>query len=213
MRTALLAGASGLVGGHLLEMLLDTPAWEHVVSIGRREVEREDPKLEQRLVRLPDVGDLGGVDDVFCALGTTIKKAGSQEAFRVVDHDSVVALAVTARTAGARSFLHVTAMGADPGSRLFYNRVKGEAERDVGEAGIARTVAFRPSILDGEREESRPAEQAGLLMMRAVAPLLGRYRPTNAVDVAAAMVNVALADETDVRVLDAAAITRWARTP
>ena len=212
MRTALLAGATGLVGGHLLDLLLGSPAWDHVVSVGRREVEREDPKLEQRLVQLPEVGDLGGVDDVFCALGTTIKKAGSQEAFRVVDHDSVVALAVAARAAGASSLLHVTAMGADPGSRLFYNRVKGEAERDVGTVGIARTVAFRPSILDGEREESRPAEQAGLMMMRAVAPLLGRYRPTNAADVATAMVNVALSKETDLTVVDAGAITRWAST-
>ena len=210
MRTALLAGASGLVGGHLLDLLLSDPRWDRVISIGRREVERHDARLEQRVVSLPDVGDLPAVDDAFCALGTTIRKAGSQEAFRVVDHDSVVALASAARTAGADTFLHVTAMGADPGSRLFYNRVKGETERDVSEVGIARTVAFRPSILDGARDESRPAEQAGLMMMRAVAPLLGRYRPTRAVDVAAAMVRVALDEGADLSVLDAAAITKWA---
>ena len=210
MRTALLAGASGLVGGHLLDQLLANPAWDRVVSIGRRVVDRDDPRLEQRLVQLPGVGDLPRVDDVFCALGTTIKKAGSQEAFRVVDHDAVVALASAARTAGSGTFLHVTAMGADPGSRLFYNRVKGETERDVSDVGIARTVAFRPSILDGERAESRPAEQAGLMMMRAVAPLLGRYRPTRAVDVAAAMINVALDEQADLSVLDAGAITQWA---
>ena len=210
MRTALLAGASGLVGGHLLDLLLSDPRWDRVISIGRREVERHGARLEQRVVSLPDVGDLPAVDDAFCALGTTIRKAGSQEAFRVVDHDSVVALASAARTAGADTFLHVTAMGADPGSRLFYNRVKGETERDVSEVGIARTVAFRPSILDGARDESRPAEQAGLMMMRAVAPLLGRYRPTRAVDVAAAMVRVALDEGADLSVLDAAAITKWA---
>ena len=210
VRTALLAGASGLVGGHLLDQLLANPAWDRVVSIGRREVDRDDPRLEQRLVQLPGVGHLPRVDDVFCALGTTIRKAGSQEAFRVVDHDSVVALASAARKAGTDTFLHVTAMGADPGSRLFYNRVKGETERDVSDVGIARTVAFRPSILDGERAESRPAEQAGLMMMRAVAPLLGRYRPTRAVDVAAAMINVALDEQADLSVLDAGAITQWA---
>jgi uncharacterized protein YbjT (DUF2867 family) len=212
VRTALLAGASGLVGGHLLDQLLAHPSWGRVVSIGRREVERVDPRLEQRAVQLPDVGELPRVDDVFCTLGTTIKKAGSQAAFRVVDHDSVVALAAAARAAGAGSFLHVTAMGADPDSRLFYNRVKGETERDVAEVGIARTVAFRPSILDGERAESRPAEQAGLMMMRAVAPLLGRYRPTNAADVASAMVNAALDRGSDLTVLDAGAITRSARS-
>jgi len=210
VRTALLAGASGLVGGHLLDQLLANPAWDRVVSIGRREVDRDDPRLEQRLVQLPGVGHLPRVDDVFCALGTTIKKAGSQEAFRVVDHDAVVALASAARAAGTDTFLHVTAMGADPGSRLFYNRVKGETERDVSDVQIARTVAFRPSILDGERAESRPAEQAGLMMMRAVAPLLGRYRPTRAVDVAAAMINVALDEQADLSVLDAGAITQWA---
>jgi uncharacterized protein YbjT (DUF2867 family) len=212
VRTALLAGASGLVGGHLLDQLLVNPAWDRVVSIGRREVERVDPRLEQRAVQLPDVGELSRVDDVFCAVGTTIKKAGSQAAFRVVDHDFVVALAAAARAAGAESFLHVTAMGADPDSRLFYNRVKGETERDVAEVGIARTIAFRPSILDGERAESRPAEQAGLMMMRAVAPLLGRYRPTQAADVASAMVNAALDRGSDLTVLDAGAITRSARS-
>ena len=108
MRTALLAGATGLVGGHLLELLLADDTWDRVVSVGRREVDRRDPKLEQLVVLLPEIGELPPVDDVFCALGTTIKKAGSQEAFRAIDHDAVVALAAAARQAGATSFLHVT---------------------------------------------------------------------------------------------------------
>jgi uncharacterized protein YbjT (DUF2867 family) len=191
MRTALLAGASGLVGGHLLRLLLADDTWDHVVSVGRREVDVRDPKLEQRLTDLPDVGELPSVDDAFCALGTTIKKAGSQDAFRAIDHDAVVAVAAAARQAGAASFLHVTAMGASAGSRVFYNRVKGETERDVAAVGIATTVAFRPSILDGDREESRFGEQAGLVVMRALAPVLGRYRPTRAEDVALAMIRLA----------------------
>ena len=134
MRTALLAGASGLVGGHLLQHLLDDDTWDRVVSVGRRTVDVPHPKLEQVVTVLPDLPELSSVDDAFCALGTTIKKAGSQEAFSAVDHDAVVALAHVAQQAGAASFLHVTAMGANTRSRVFYNRVKGRdrAGRDRG---------------------------------------------------------------------------------
>ncbi len=210
-RVALVAGASGLVGGHLLRLLLEDPRWGRVVSLGRRELPVEHPRLEQRLAHLPAVGALPAVDDVFCALGTTIKRAGSQRAFREIDHDAVVALAEAARAAGATAFLHVTAMGADPHSRVFYNRVKGETERDVASVGIATTVAFRPSILDGDRDEVRPAERAGLAVMRALSPVLGRYRPTRAEDVAAAMLVTATASRTGGAAVEAGEIARLAR--
>jgi uncharacterized protein YbjT (DUF2867 family) len=209
MRTALLAGASGLVGGHLLRQLLADDTWDHVVSVGRRELDVRDPKLEQRITKLPEVGELPPVRDTFCALGTTIKKAGSQDAFRAIDHDAVVAVATAARQAGATSFLHVTAMGASAGSRVFYNRVKGETERDVAAVGIATTVAFRPSIIDGDREESRFGEQAGLVVMRALAPVLGRFRPTRAEDIALAMIRLAKSP-TGSSVVSAGEITRLA---
>jgi uncharacterized protein YbjT (DUF2867 family) len=211
-RMALVAGGSGLVGGHLLRLLLDDPLWERVISLGRRELELSHPALEQRVVDLTDLGALPAVDDAFCALGTTIKKAGSQAAFRAVDHDAVVTLARAAGDSGASAFLHVTSMGADPGSRIFYNRVKGETERDVEQVGIATTVAFRPSILDGDRAESRPGEQAGLVVMRALSPVLGRFRPTRAADVAAAMVREATRLEPGRRTVGAAQITRLARS-
>ena len=169
-------------------MLLADDTWDHVVSVGRRELDVRDPKLEQRIAMLPEVGELPPVHDVFCALGTTIKRAGSQDAFRAIDHDAVVAVATAAKQAGASSFLHVTAMGASVGSRVFYNRVKGETERDVAAVGIGTTVAFRPSIIDGDRDESRFGEQAGLVVMRALAPVLGRFRPTRAEDIAIAMI-------------------------
>jgi uncharacterized protein YbjT (DUF2867 family) len=211
VRTALLAGATGLVGGHLLDDLLADDTWDSVISVGRREVDVRHPKLEQRTVAFANLVDLPAVDDVFCALGTTIKKAGSQEAFRAVDHDAVVALATAARRAGATAFLHVTAMGANAGSRVFYNRVKGETERDVAATGITTTVAFRPSILDGDRAESRRGEQAGLVVMRALGPVLGRYRPTRAEDVARAMVHVAKAGPAGTPVVSAGEISRLAR--
>ena len=210
-RVALLAGASGLVGGHLLRLLLEDPWWERVVSVGRREVDVRHQKLEQRIVDFTEVGDLPAVDDAFCALGTTIKKAGSQSAFRSLDHDAVVALARAARQSGATRFLHVTAMGADAGSRVFYNRVKGETERDVAAVGIATTVAFRPSILDGDREESRPAEQVGLVVMRALAPVLGKLRPTRAEDVARVMVHETRRGQPGTRTIGGGEIARLAR--
>lgn len=210
-RVALLAGGSGLVGGHLLRLLLEDPRWERVVSIGRREVDVRHAKLEQRALDLHEIGDLPPVDDVFCALGTTIKKAGSQAAFRCVDHDAVVALARAAGASGAASFLHVTAMGADAGSRVFYNRVKGETERDVAAVGIPTTVSFRPSILDGDRAESRPAEQVGLVVMRVLAPVLGRLRPTRAEDVATAMIREAARREPGTRTVGAGEIARLSR--
>src|ERR1700712_449362 len=211
MRTALLAGATGLVGGHLLRLLLDDGTWDRVVSVGRREVDVRHDRLEQVVAQLPTVPDLPHVDDVFCALGTTIKQAGSQDAFRAVDHDAVVALATAAKAAGAETFLHVTAMGSNAGSRIFYNRVKGETERDVTTVGIPTTVAFRPSIIDGDRAEPRPGEHLSLAVMRTIAPVLGRFRPTKAEDIALAMVHLAKVTPVETTVVSARDIPRWAR--
>jgi uncharacterized protein YbjT (DUF2867 family) len=210
VRAALLAGATGLVGGHLLRLLLAEDTWDRVVSVGRREVDVQHDKLEQLMAQLPDLPELSRVDDAFCALGTTIRRAGSQDAFRVVDHDAVVALAEAARRAGSCSFLHVTAMGANPGSRVFYNRVKGETERDVAALAIPTTVAFRPSILDGDRAESRRGEKVGVVVMRTLSPVLGRYRPTRAEDVALAMVHRARTGQAGTAIASTRDITRWA---
>lgn len=209
--TALVAGASGLVGGHLLTRLLDDDRWDRVLSLGRRELPVAHPKLEQRVVELTAVEDLDlpPVHDAFSCLGTTIRAAGSQAAFRAVDHDAVLTVARCAQAAGATGFWHVTALGAAPDSRIFYNRVKGETERDVAALGFERYAAFRPSMLDGDREETRLGEAVGLRAMRLAGPLLGRYRPTLAVDVASAMVAVARGGSDD-HVVDAGAITRIA---
>jgi uncharacterized protein YbjT (DUF2867 family) len=201
-RTAVIAGASGLVGGHLLDLLLDDGTWDRVISVGRRRIDRAHPKLEQRVVDFADLGELPPCTDVFSCLGTTIKVAGSQGAFRAVDHDAVVALAAAAHLAGAQRFLHVTALGASPRSRIFYNRVKGETERDVAASGIPATIAFRPSMIDGHRAQRRTAERLGLVAMRAAGPLLGRYRPTPVTDIAAAMVAEAKAERPGHRVVE-----------
>lgn len=197
-RTALVAGASGLIGGHLLRQLLDDPVYDRVTTLARRALPLTHKKLVQRAVdfdRLAEVGDFPRVHDVFCCLGTTIRQAGSQDAFRKVDMSYVVELgrmAVRHRTA---QFLVVTALGADPRSRVFYNRVKGETEEAIGRLQFEGIQIFRPSLLLGKRMQSRPAERiAGLL-----SPLVGwvmvgplaRYRPIKAATVARAMVRVA----------------------
>lgn len=207
-QTALLAGASGLVGGHLLDLLLTSDNVARVVSLGRRPLDRADAKLDQRAVdfaRLDGV-ELPRVDVAFCCLGTTIKKAGSQEAFRAVDHDAVLAFARRAKAAGARHFLVVTALGADPSSRVFYNRVKGEAEEALRSLGFESLTILQPSLLLGDRAESRPGERAAIVLSRALAPLLRPLgsRPIEALTVARAMAALARAPRAGVRVVPSA---------
>lgn len=208
-RTALIAGASGLVGSHLLAILLEDDTWDRVISVARRTLETSHPKLEQLIVPFPEIGEVPAAQDAFSCLGTTIKVAGSQQAFRAVDHDAVVNFATASHRSGVTQFLHVTAIGASATSRIFYNRVKGETERDVAASGIATTIAFRPSMIDGERPDaSRPGESIGLVAMRAVGPFLGKFRPNRASDIARAMVREAKVGTPGHRVVDAGQIGR-----
>lgn len=194
MATALIAGASGLVGGFLLRQLLDAPEYERVVSVGRRRLELEHPKLVQvvadfsALEKLPE--PLRG-DDAFCCLGTTIKQAGSREAFRAVDHAAVLAFAWAGKRGGVRRFFTVSALGADPGSRVFYNRVKGEAEEALRVLGFATLGIFRPSLLLGRRRDFRFGERFGAVVAAVLEPVmfgrLRRYRAIRAEMVARAM--------------------------
>ena len=197
-RTALLAGATGLVGSHVLQFLLDDPEWSGVVTAGRRTTPQRHDKLEQRVLDLGAIealGDLPHADDVFCCLGTTIKQAGSQQAFRRVDHDFVVGLARAGIRVGATQFLLVSAIGADPESRIFYSRVKGETETDVRKLPYRAVQIFRPSMLLGERPEFRLGERLAImaspLLQLALVSRLRRYRPIQASDVARAVVRVA----------------------
>ncbi len=205
MATAWLAGGSGLVGSALLRMLLDDDHFVAVVSVGRRILPVENPKLVQVETDFatPSAFDAPPAPSVvFSCLGTTIKKAGSREAFRKVDHDAVVLLAQAARKRGAQVFVHVSSLGASMKSGNFYAAVKGETERDVGRVSFPSVYALRPSILDGDREESRPAERAGLAVGRVIAPLLGKYRPTPVASVAATMIALAKAPAPGVHVVE-----------
>jgi uncharacterized protein YbjT (DUF2867 family) len=204
-QTALLAGASGLVGGHLLDLLLDGTDPSQVVSLGRRALPRTHPKLTQRTVDFARLDDppLPPADVAFCCLGTTIKRAGSQAAFRAVDHDAVVAFGTAAKAAGVRHFLVVTALGADARASVFYNRVKGEVENSLRALGFDALTIAQPSLLLGDREESRPAEHAAVVVSRALAPVLGWLpsRPIEARTVALALVRLAKTAQPGVRVV------------
>ena len=197
-RTALLAGGTGLVGSHVLQELLAADTWSRVVTVGRRPTSLHHGKLEQRVLDLGAIeaqGDLPRADDVFCCLGTTIKQAGSQDAFRRVDHDFVVGLARAGLRIGATQFLLISAIGADPQSRVFYSRVKGDAEAAVRRLPYRAVQIFRPGLLLGNRSEFRWGERIAMLAVPLLHPfLLGglrRYHSIHAGDVARAMVRIA----------------------
>lgn len=197
-RKALLAGATGLIGGHVLSRLLADPAYREVTALVRRPLEIEHAKLTGRVVdfdHLDEISDPPPADDVFCCLGSTMKKAGSKAAFRRVDHDYVVATARLGLAGGARRFLLVSSIGADVSSMNFYSRVKGEAEASVAELGYETLEIFQPSILMGERDEDRPGERLGIaaagVLNRLLAGPLRRYRGIRPETVAAAMVGAA----------------------
>ena len=207
MKTALLAGASGLIGSQLLPLLLASERYAKVTVVGRRALPMQHPKLTQvvtDLDQLPDVRLQLIADDVFCCLGTTLQQAGSKAAFHKVDFQYVVTLAALAADSFAAQFLVVSSMGADAGSRVYYSRVKGEMEAAVRQVPFRAIHIFRPSLLLGARARPRLGEQVGAVALRLLQPLLRgplrNYRPVAATLVAAAMLRAAAEDGGGVRV-------------
>jgi len=189
-RTALLAGATGLVGRELLMLLLDDSAVADVVVLSRRPIATPHPKLQLGIVEFDQLHNfvLPPVDDFYCCLGTTIKRAGSREAFREVDLTFPVAIAGMALASGATRCLFVSALGANPQSRVFYNRTKGQLETELMRLEFNAVYAFRPSFLTGERAEFRAGERAAIAAARPLSFLLpAKLRPVAASDVARAM--------------------------
>ena len=208
-RVALVAGATGLVGQAVLAALLTDKHYAAVHCVGRRSPALKHPKLIHHVVdlvglkRLPGIGH---VDDAFIALGTTIKVAGSQAAFRALDFDAVVALARAAKAAGASKLGVVSAMGASARSSVFYNRVKGEMEDALAQLGYPTLVLARPSLLAGDRaalaQPERPGEHLGLLATRLLKPLIpANYRAISADDVAQALIKAVQQTQQGQRVL------------
>jgi len=214
-RIALVAGASGMVGTELCNQLRRDRRFAPVVVLARRQPPVTEPPLQIEIVDFSRIGEWNPsvqLDTVFCALGTTIRKAGSEAAFRAVDYDLVLEMAKLAKRGGARHFVFVSSLGADPKSRVFYLRVKGEAEEAVKALGLPHAAALRPSFLDGVRAEPRPGETAARVVGRVLGPLLlgplEKYRPTPAAKVAQAMRQIAQPGRTGFQVLDPVAISR-----
>lgn len=191
-RTALVAGATGLVGRHILQGLLADDSVAAVHTLARRELPSGHPRLTQHRVDFKALPALPRVDEAFIALGTTIKAAGSQDAFRAVDFDAVLAVARAAKAAGTSRLGVVSAMGANARSSVFYNRVKGEMEDALSALGYDTLVIARPSLLVGDREALgqpvRRGEEIGLKVSKWLAPLIpGNYLPIEAHQVARAL--------------------------
>ena len=206
-KTALLAGATGLVGSALLPLLLASERYAKVIVVGRRPVPTQHPKLVQVIMDLDELERERLrliADDVYCCLGTTIRQAGSQEAFYKVDFLYVVRLAALTAANFAAQFLVVSSLGADVDSRFYYSRVKGEMEEAVGQTPFRAIHIFRPSLLLGERAAPRLGERFGEAVLAVVRPLLRggwrKYRPVAAATVARAMLRAAEDDGGGVRI-------------
>ncbi|HEY6968551.1 MAG TPA: oxidoreductase [Candidatus Angelobacter sp.] len=218
MKNALVVGSSGLVGRFCLQALLGDPAYNSVVSIARRELQVHDPKLVQKVMPFESLASLQlpPIDDVFCALGTTIRKAGSQAAFRRVDYEYPLTVADRALRFGAKQFMLVSSVGADSKSKNFYLRTKGELEQALRRLPFRTAHIFRPSFLMGPREESRFGESVAIPLAKIFQFLLvgglRRYRAIAAQTVGRAMVAAAKADREGAFIWEFDEITRLAHS-
>jgi uncharacterized protein YbjT (DUF2867 family) len=186
-RRIALAGASGLVGRALLAQALSVPSDDRLHLVVRRRIEGIEaaPRVTQQPVDFAALPALPPLDEAWCALGTTIRQARSEAAFRAVDFDAVLAFARAAKQAGATRFAVVSALGADPTSRVFYNRVKGEMEQAVADLGFATVVIARPSLLIGDREALGQPPRFGERLARAATAPLARLIPVRVRPIAA----------------------------
>lgn len=194
-KTAILIGATGLVGAACLAQLLESPAYRRVIAVSRRPVALKHRKLVHIETPFDQLGvalDGQAADDAYCCLGTTIRQAGTKAEFNKVDYGYALEFAAAARRQGATHFLLVSALGANAHSPVFYNRVKGLLEKEVEALGFPRLSIFRPSFLLGARGDSRPGEALGIRLSNLVSPLLrgplSPMHPVAGADLAAAMV-------------------------
>jgi uncharacterized protein YbjT (DUF2867 family) len=206
----LLVGSTGLVGRHVLAQALAHPGITAVVTPVRRAASPQDPRHSMPVVdfdALPQDAPWWQADAVACTLGTTMRTAGTQAAFTRVDHDYPLAVARLAHRHGTPAFVLNSALGADAGSRVFYNRVKGETERDLAAVGFRSLTLVRPGLIGGDRGEFRAGERVALGVLGVAGPLLPRRWRINPADrIAAAILEAALRAPTGVHVIGSQAL-------
>src|SRR4029078_2104851 len=217
-KIATLIGATGLVGGELLSLLLDDDYFKKVRILIRRPFRMNHTKLEKKLVDCSDADsllvDLDESDTVFCAVGTTLKKVkGDKEVYRKIDYDIPVQIAQFCKIMNCKNYIIVSAVGADSGSRNFYLKLKGEVEDIIKKVGIESTYIMRPSMVLGKRNEFRFGERVVIPLIKKIAFLLpSKYKPIEAKDVAKAMLVAAKKHEKGLFVLEYKKMRRLART-
>ena len=191
MKTAIVLGATGLIGKKVTEHLLKNDTYSTVIILVRKPLNINHPKLKQHIFNYDAIDNtlLKG-DDLFCCLGTTIKTAGSKEAFRKVDLDYVVNVAKASKGNGINHFAVISAMGANKNSTVFYNQIKGEMEESIKAIGFNSTYIIRPSLLLGDRKEFRFGELIGKFFMITLSFLIPKkYRAIYDVQVAISMIH------------------------
>lgn len=207
----LLCGATGLVGSECLRIILSDPRISEIKAIGRRPLGLNDPKLKEFIIdfnELEKCPEAFKADAIICALGTTIKKAGSQKNFKVVDYEYPLRIAKMGLLYGAKHFLLVSAIGANSNSRIFYNRVKGEAEAAITALPYEKITILRPSLLIGDRKEFRLGEELG---KRFAFLFPAKYKANKAVKVAQTLVNAVESAPAGTRVISSEEINRVSR--
>lgn len=199
MKTALIAGATGLIGKQLLQLLLEDPHYEKIKAISRKTLSVQHPKLENLVTDFDKLSERYAefkADDIFCCLGTTIKIAKTKEAFRKVDFEYPRELARIGKNQGATQYLLVSALGADKHSSIFYNQVKGEVEDAISHVNFRSVHVFRPSLLLGDRTEQRAGEGAATTFFKILGFLIPlKYKAIDSAKVARAMITLAKTNE------------------
>lgn len=206
MKTAIIAGGTGLIGKHLVQKLLLSDQYRMIYILARRDTGIEHEKVKTVVIDFDNIGQLTfdePIDDAFCALGTTMKQAGSRELFKKFDFQYIIAFAAFARRIGASKFMAVSSMGASPKSPAFYNQVKGMTEEALKQIGFSTLVIFRPSLLLGERTELRIAEKISGYFMKAFNFLIpDNYKAIEGEKVAGYMVKMAQVSTDAVRMVE-----------
>jgi uncharacterized protein YbjT (DUF2867 family) len=204
-KTAIILGATGLTGGMLLQQLLEDDRYEKIKLFSRNSVEINNPKIEEHLIdlfKLEEHKDKFTADEVFCCVGTTKKKTPDHNTYTKIDRGIPVTAARLCKANNIDTFLVVSALGANPKSRVFYNRIKGKMEKEVLEQEIKNTYILQPSLITGERKESRSFEKVGKVMLNFINPFflgtLRKYKSISAESIARAMVAIANKPELDV---------------